>query len=299
MRYLVIRISIFALAFILFISSMYIISDLYLNHRKQYFLKLKSNINIVFAGDSNIECAINDSLIPNSVNIAQGGEAYLYTYVKLKSLLEYNKQIRTVFLGFSFHTLNQSRENSWLFEDEFVIEKNRFYNYLLGSQEKNLIFRTSPKIYVQGIRDYTFANFISVAKSYYSANMINFGGYKFLVRDKLQENIELNRSKPDSVFHFEEGKYQIEYLIRISELCKENKIKLILLNAPKHITFTESFNYNKSDYGVAVSSILENDSLLDLSSLYFQDSCYGDVTHLNYKGARVFSELLSKKIYSK
>lgn len=299
MRYLVLRISIFAVAFILFIGSMYIISDLYLNLRKQYFLKLKSNINIVFAGDSNIECAVNDSLIPNSVNIAQGGEAYLYTYVKLKSLLKYNKQIKTVFLGFSFHTLNQSREKTWLFEEDFVLEKNKYYNYLLGNRERSLIFRTSPKIYVQGIRDYTFTNFISVAKSYYSKNIINFGGYKFLDRNKLQENIKLNKSKPDSVFHFEEGKYQIEYLKRISDLCKENKIKLILLNAPKHITLTKSFNYNKSDYGFAVSSILENDSLLDLSSLYFQDSCYADVTHLNYKGARIFSELLSEKIYSK
>lgn len=299
MRYFVLRISIFAVAFILFIGSMYIISDLYLNLRKQYFLKLKSNINIVFAGDSNIECAVNDSLIPNSVNIAQGGEAYLYTYVKLKSLLKYNKQIKTVFLGFSFHTLNQSREKTWLFEEDFVLEKNKYYNYLLGNRERSLIFRTSPKIYVQGIRDYTFTNFISVAKSYYSKNIINFGGYKFLDRNKLQENIKLNKSKPDSVFHFEEGKYQIEYLKRISDLCKENKIKLILLNAPKHITLTKSFNYNKSDYGFAVSSILENDSLLDLSSLYFPDSCYADVTHLNYKGARIFSELLSEKIYSK
>lgn len=299
MRYLVLRISIFAVAFILFIGSMYIISDLYLNLRKQYFLKLKSNINIVFAGDSNIECAVNDSLIPNSVNIAQGGEAYLYTYVKLKSLLKYNKQIKTVFLGFSFHTLNQSREKTWLFEEDFVLEKNKYYNYLLGNRERSLIFRTSPKIYVQGIRDYTFTNFISVAKSYYSKNIINFGGYKFLDRNKLQENIKLNKSKPDSVFHFEEGKYQIEYLKRISDLCKENKIKLILLNAPKHSTLTKSFNYNKSDYGFAVSSILENDSLLDLSSLYFPDSCYADVTHLNYKGARIFSELLSEKIYSK
>lgn len=299
MRYFVLRISIFAVAFILFIGSMYIISDLYLNLRKQYFLKLKSNINIVFAGDSNIECAVNDSLIPNSVNIAQGGEAYLYTYVKLKSLLKYNKQIKTVFLGFSFHTLNQSREKTWLFEEDFVLEKNKYYNYLLGNRERSLIFRTSPKIYVQGIRDYTFTNFISVAKSYYSKNIINFGGYKFLDRNKLQENIKLNKSKPDSVFHFEEGKYQIEYLKRISDLCKENKIKLILLNAPKHITLTKSFNYNKSDYGFAVSSILENDSLLDLSSLYFPDSCYADVTHLNYKGARIFSELLSEKIYTK
>jgi hypothetical protein len=139
---------------------------------------------------------------------------------------------------------------------------------------------------------------MTISKSYFTSRIINFGGYKYLVRDKLQENIELNNSKPQKDFVFEEGKNQTKYLKLISDLCQQNNIKLILLNAPKHKSYTTSFNYNINDYGLTVHNILIQDSLLELSALPLQDSCYGDVTHLNYKGAFIFSKYLNEMIRS-
>lgn len=294
----ILRISLFIIAFIAFASALYIVSDICINFRKQHFLALKKNITIIFSGDSNIECAINDSLIPHSINIAQSGEAYLYTYVKLKALLEYNKQIKTIFVGFSFHTLDKSYDDLWLFDNEFVIEKNKSYNYLLGLNEKKIIFMNNPKSYLQGITECIKENFVVIGKSYFSGTINNFGGYRYLVRDKLQKNIALIDSLKKNDFHFDEGKNQIKYVKLISDLCRQNNVKLILLNVPKHKVYTKSFNYNIKDYGMTVQSVLMQDSLLDLSAMPLNDSCYGDVTHLNYKGAIVFSRYLNARIHS-
>jgi hypothetical protein len=296
MKYLIVKIIIFALLFVSFITFFYLLSDKYLNYRKQYFLKLKNNVVVLFAGDSNIECAVNDSLIPNSLNIAEGGEAYLYTYAKLKYLLTYNKQINTVILGFSFHTLDTTYENKWLFSDKFIISKNKSYNYLLESSDKAILISRNPKAYLQGIGEYTVANIIEIGKSYISNKPSNFGGYLYLNRDKLYENIKIDDSTTHTGFHFQTGKYQMKYLKLISDLCKQKRIQLILLNAPKHSSYTNSFNYNINDYGVEVSKLLKNDSLFDISRMYLPDSCYADKTHLNYKGAKIFSEYLNNKI---
>ena len=297
-RYFILRISIFAFVFFFLITASYFLSDWFINYRKQYFLKLRNNIVVVFAGDSNIECAVNDNIIANSLNIAEGGEAYLYTYVKLKSLLKYNKQISTIILGFSFHTLDTTYQNKWLYSDNFVIAKNKSYNYLLEKPEKSLIFSKNQKSYLQGIRDCTVENTITIARSFFSNNLSNFGGYLYLNRDKLYENIKMYDSAAQPVFSFQVGKNQMKYLTLISDLCKQKRIQLILLNAPKHSSYTNSFNYNINDYGVEISRLLNNDSLLDLSRMKLPDSCYADKTHLNYRGAKIFSEFLNEKINS-
>jgi hypothetical protein len=34
---------------------------------------------------------------------------------------------------------------------------------------------------------------------------------------------------------------------------------------------------------------------MDYSTFQLPDSCYGDVTHLNYRGARIFSQYLQER----
>lgn len=297
MRIFIFRFLAFSLIFISFVSILYVFSDLYLKNRMKYFLGISNNITIVFAGDSNVECDINDHEIPNSINIAQSGEAYMYSYFKLKSMLKFNKQIKVVYLSFSFHTLDKETDQIRLFDDEVLIEKNKFYNYLLETPERELLFTKNPKSYLLGIRDFTVENLKTIGKSYSSGKMINFGGYKYLDRNKLQENIKINNSRPNVPFHFQRGEYQIDYLNRISALCHQNNIKLILINTPKHKSYTESIKPHIKFYKQIFKNVLEKDSLLDFSQMSFSDSCFADVSHLNYKGASIFSKFLKTKIH--
>ena len=102
MKKFLIRLILFALIIASFITGLIIVSDFAIKQRKHILLKLSNDTDIVFAGNSTVECAVDDKLIAGSVNIAQSGEAYLYSYVKIKALSEVNKQIKTVFLGFSY-----------------------------------------------------------------------------------------------------------------------------------------------------------------------------------------------------
>jgi hypothetical protein len=300
MRRFLVNCTLFIILVFSFLSGSYILTDFSIKQRKQELLKTEDDIKIVFAGDSNVECAVNDSLISNSINIAQSGEAYLYTYVKLKSLLECNDQIKTVFLGFSFVDLIKDTEERWLFRDEFVIEKIKTYNYLLDNSEKSLIIKNNPKAYLIGTKECIITNFLTFLKSYSSevlkGKILNFGGYERVVLDKLQEDIKINAFSEQP---FEKGLLQEEYLKMISSLCQQKSIKLILLNTPKHQYYSTRFNKEIKNYWLLVRNSLSQDSLLDLSSLTIPDSCFYDMDHLNFIGAERFSNYLNNKLQPK
>jgi hypothetical protein len=287
--------------FILLVGSvalgLFVLSDYVIKQRENNLLKISKNINKVFIGDSNVECAVNDSMIPNSINIAQSGEAYMYTYAKIKSLLEYNDQIKTIYIGFSFWDLIKFTEKIWLFSNEFVIEKITLYNYLLNYYDKSVLIKNNPVAYIRGVLKSILSNFQVFKKSFhrdeFNGRLINFGGYENSGRDKLQEDIKKNSFKEQV---FEEGLFQIEYLKKISELCRQKSIKLVLLNTPKHIYYYSNIPEAIRQNWISVRNSLSRDSLLDLSRLSIPDSCFGDLTHLNAKGAKLFSRYLNEKL---
>jgi hypothetical protein len=276
-----------------------LLSNFAINQKVNQLLKINEKVNMIFAGESNIECAINDSLIANSINIAQSGEAYLYSYVKIKALLEHNSQISIIFIGFSFGDLLKGAEERWLFSDEFIIEKNKLYNYLLSSSEKSLLIKKNPIAYFEGLLQSIFSNFQTFLKSFsitkLNKRMINFGGYQYLVRDKLQEDIKIHSF---SEYLPEKGLFQEKYLKMISQLCQQKSIKLVLFQTPKHKYYTMNINEEIKNNWISVRNSLSQDSLLDLSTFILPDSCYGDITHLNFKGAKIFSEYLNEKLNS-
>lgn len=63
-------------------------------------LRLPNNENIVFLGNSHIECAVNDSIVKNSFNFARSGDNLEHTYLKLKLIKQFNRQIDTVIIGY-------------------------------------------------------------------------------------------------------------------------------------------------------------------------------------------------------
>lgn len=297
--------SLFIVLIVSFSLGLFILSDLLLKQRIKQVLQIRDDIKIVFAGDSKVEAAVDDSLIANSINIAQSGEAYLYSYVKLRSLLEYNNHINTVFIGYSLHNLIQSTEKLWLFNNEFVIEKIKTYNYLLNGSEKYFIIKNNPGAYLKGIFLSVLNNFSIYLKSFNSKisneRIINFGGYQYLNRDKLKEdikrreNLKINSSTEQLQ---EKGVFQEKYLKMISQLCRQKSVKLVLLITPEYKYQAPEFNDENKNILTSVNNLLAQDSLLDLSAFYLPDSCYGDVSHLNYKGAKIFSQYLNEKLHS-
>jgi len=289
--------------FIILIGSITIglilLSDFAVKKRKPELLQISNKIDIVFSGDSHVECSVNDNLIANSINIAQSGEAYLYSYAKIKSLLEYNDQISTIYIGYSYGDLLKDKETRWLFGDASVTEFIKNYNYLLEGSDRSIIFQANSKAYLRGLVKSAFRNFQTFARSF-SENpdkrkIINYGGYLYLVRDKLQEDkdmVDTYRDEPLVISQIQE-----EYLKMLSQLCQEKSVKLVLLNTPKYRYYNLNVNREIRQNWISFRQTMPKDSLLDLSSISLPDSCYGDMTHLNYIGAELFSQYLNELLH--
>ena len=280
-------------------AGLIVTADAAIKQRKSQILHINNNTYIVFAGDSNVECAVNDSIIEHSINIAQSGEAYLYSYVKIKALLEHNNQINTIFLGLSENNLLKETEERWLFRDEFVIEKIGLYSYLMDPEEKLLIAKNNPKAFYNGLIESVRGNLKILRKSFSRAEandrLESFGGFEYLTRDKLNEAKQMVSPEEQYVEH-EIGHIQEEYLRKISDLCYEKSVNLVFINTPKHYYYSMYINKKARQDWLSFTSSLPMDSLIDLSTFTLPDSCFGDLQHLNYKGANIFSEYLNREI---
>lgn len=277
-----------------------LVSDYAVRQRESRLLKLSDEITMVFSGDSYVECAVDDNIVEHSINIAQSGEAYLYSYVKIKSLIENNNNIKAVFIGFSYGDMLMEKEIDWLCSDEFVVEKAQHYHYLLSESEKETLFKMNPKAYLKGVIKSVYFNLLAVLKSYYSpgpySKLFNYGGYKHLVRNKLKADPEIKLQKNVPV---KESALQVKYLRMISELCQGKSVKLMLFETPKYKTYNINVDDSIKKIWSNIRNSLAGDSLIDMSEFNMPDSCYGDLTHLNYRGAEVFSQYLNDQLNGK
>jgi hypothetical protein len=113
------------------------------------------------------------------------------------------------------------------------------------------------------------------------------GGYNKLDIDKLQRAIEQAESARD--LETEYSNYQIDYLLKIADLCAEKDVRLILFNSP---------TYNVQKYGNLqalddfYNTYLAGTEYFDFSNFALPDYGYGDIGHLNFRGAEIFSKYL-------
>lgn len=299
MRTFLQKVFLFMVLCITLVTGMVFLFDALINNRRDQLFTLNPDICLVFAGNSTVECSVDDRLIDHSINIAQAGEAYLYSYAKIKALLEANTHIRNVFISYSYADLLFEKEETWVLGDYFMVEKVKNYHYLLDRQERAFLVESNPAAYLNGVIKSVIVNLETAARSFGTAGLVNaipsFGGYKRLDRDKLSLDPGSETGKDEKVL---QSVTQIMYLRMISELCQQYSVKLVLLNPPKHKSYIENLNPEIRQLWLDVRNSLPSDSLLDLSGFMMPDSCFGDLSHLNYKGARVFSEYLNEILFS-
>jgi hypothetical protein len=281
-------------AFISLISSLWLGTGFAMKQRQNRFLRLPSGITVVFAGDSNVESAIDDGRIRNSINIARSAEPYFYSFYKLKALLTANPQIKIVFLGYAFHDIDVVTEKRWMFRDDCVIHNLKSENYLMDGQGNFLIIKENPKAFLLGIRAAIGFNLRGIARSFIPGknDIRRFlsGAYGFLEENKLTEDSKVFLGEAHK---YEKAGLQIEYLGKISELCKARSVRVVLLNTPKHPFYLERIGtLQKNDLASIPKTGTGFDSILDYSGYPLPDSCFGDLMHLNYQGARRFSDFL-------
>jgi hypothetical protein len=256
--------------------------------------KIPEEKNIIVVGDSHTECAIDDSIFSRSINISQSGTAYLYSYVKLRKFLNENPHVDTVLISFHGGSIQKSIDE-WILGDRYILAHIPEYFSLLGTEEL-FLFRNKPSFYsaiikmpvkhIRGILKFVIKRTLTYKDLY-------IGGYLRLDRDRLQGAIELegNMEIPKNEY----SEYQLEYLLKIVELCNNKDVELILFNSP---TYNPEKYGNLSLLADCYNAYFSNITYLDFSSFVLPDYGYGDIGHLNFKGAEIFSQYLENNYES-
>jgi hypothetical protein len=249
---------------------------------------LDASIENILLGHSQPECGLNDSLLAHTKNFSQGGEAYFYTYTKLKKLMEVNPDIKTVYLSFSNNQLEEKMDE-WTFDAVYINDKYQAYFFAMDWEEKKLLWNHNPKAVLQSEQLLLKNNLVDLVK--YKGKIrpeTYWGDYLYLKRQKTDSLIQVNYVQ---TIVKERGKgiseINLTYLKKIVHWCKEHNIQLVFYRTPVHPVLRET--YDEKAFDSIRKQHFDTVPFLDCINLPLSNDQFGDFDHLNYKGARLFS----------
>ena len=263
---------------------------------KRVPLQLPEQVTTMIMGDSQVECALNDSLLTHTANLSMAGDAFLYSHIKLRAFLKQNPQVDTVWLSYNFHVL-EKWQDTLTRSERYAKYKIPYHFFVLEAQELpvflpqyafyNVLMRTPY------IRRKFMKNAIPGKVSYTD---LKLGEYNRLDREKLAEDVaRRNKTRDDNAARapqFGAAKDQVEYLLRTVALCEQAGVQLILVNTPTHAVIAR--DADTAAYYRFHREHMPEVPLWDHSAWILPDSCFSDATHLNYKGATAYSNRLEQ-----
>ncbi len=283
--------------FFTFIGLLVLLGDRFILN-SNVFWKLPGNTENVILGHSHPECAFNDSIIPNFKNLGASGEAYLYTYIKLKKIIQNNEQVKTVFIEFGTNNVKKNMDE-WIWDIKSISGHFPMYFSTLELPELAVVwnngatdlFKISFKRYIKEIGYHYYSLFFE--KGGVVSDKKKYGGYRYLIRNKTDSliNARLVENKVFKPIDERISNTNIHYLKKMLELCQQYQIKPILVRCPVHEFYS---NPNEEEnFRNILNSNFSDVVFIDFEKFPLENDFYGDFGHLNYKGAKVFSEWFS------
>lgn len=265
---------------LVFVSITYILRGRILNY------KIPTDKHIVFMGNSQLEMGIDDSKINGAINLAKSAKQYLFMRVDLKNLINENSQIDTVFLVVSPFSI-RAEDADRSYEDVSYISSVTYYAPYLTIGDLQELPVSSPFV-----KDLLFGGCLK-----YLASPQQCGAYIYNTRnDMVQDKKKHDEGKVLEREKIKNGNAitQLE-LERISRLCQSNNVKLILISTPN---YEAAKNYNLSLFRSQVRNLQKkiNIDYWEYVDYPMEDSCYSDMTHLNYKGAAIFTNIIKSRL---
>ncbi len=180
----------------------------------------------VVLGSSHSECSIDDRIIDSLENFSRSGEAYAYTYAKLKCLLSCNKNIKTIFLEFS---------NPFIYDDEEWLWSEKYLNYHYITFAPFLSIEDHVKLFSGHFKSWTKTTsfFIKDAGRKVIKKDYDFSKYGGHIKSEKIMDTSYNQT----TLQCGQLNIQIHFLDKIVECCKENDVELIFVRSPLYPTF--------------------------------------------------------------
>ena len=253
--------------------------------KNNFNYQISTDKNILLVGDSRLECAVNDSILTNVSNACQSGSSYFYVYLKIREFIKFNPQIDTVIVGYSNHNLYKE----WFVGEQFLVKVQHYFP-LMEYKDLLALVKGNPLGVLKQIPMAILRNVAYVIQG----NVPKIGKYNYLKRDKLEESIKRENEKEIKETPIVE--VEAFYLKEIYKICEEKGLTLILLDAPIY-PYIHKKNHqekvNKASSSFAKTN-LPNAQIVNHKHFKLPKESYGDLYHLNHKGAQRYSEFLTK-----
>ena len=239
-------------------------------------------------GNSRVQYGLDDSLVPDTWNSAVNADNYNVIYWRLKMLHLRNPQLQKVMV---------------------ICDQTQMYNYFTGIPDKvhpyywdvmtledwwGLVVHDSgillnPLHYLKIL--YPLRSLVSPI----SYKDLGIGGYSRLERDKLSEDQALKDKDTPRKSVPQIHAYNASYLHKIYLYCQKHHLDLIFFNMPSYPT-QAVIDGNKYLHQF-VEDNYPDVPFYDYELMQLPDSCYGDVAHLNYRGAKIISEKIAEDVF--
>lgn len=247
-----------------------------------------SEATTLVLGNSRVQYGFDDSLMPGTWNSAVNADNYNVIYWRLKMLHQRNPQLQRVMV---------------------ICDQTQVYNYF-----KNIPDKVHPYYWdVMTVEDWWrlvvhdsgillnplhFLKVLLPLKSLVSPisyQDLGIGGYTRLERDKLRTDQAIKDKDTPRESVPQIHAYNVSYLRKIYNYCQEHHLKLIFFNMPSYPT-QAVIDGNKYLHRF-VEENYPDVPFYDYELMQLPDSCYGDASHLNYRGARVISERIAEDVF--
>ena len=280
------------LAFVLLLGAFYgFLWGRYAYKMRQLSFALPCEKTVLAIGDSQVQAAVNDSLLTQVANVAQAHDNYYSMLLRMQLYVAANPQIDTILLGVSPHTVAR-------FKDEFFTnfgymeEVTKFYlPWLTPSQWWFLLRHDATDVLAALV---TPLSFYWNPMQDYIAQMGRFDAadYSHLAED-LAEGASRLVEHPEDAQRYG-NRETLRSLHRIVEWCREQDIVLIGLDTP---VFHAEDYFNMENYRTLMAGEFAGLERWEYLDMELPDDCRRDVNHLNRKGAKIFSESLAEKLF--
>jgi len=241
--------------------------------------------------------------MPNSINTSLSGECYYYTYYRLEKILNNDNNLKYILLGLAFSNFGENHDNL-IYKTEEIKNMYPRYFLILEDKEKISLLKKNPN----GLLKSTPYILKSAIITFLKANKYaNYPFWGFFSDDKntnlSDENIKaaINRhyfnNNSDLLQSF--SALQLEYLLKIIDLCSKKNIRLYLINTPvSNEYFSKIPEKFITYYYNIVKKIKSNKNIkiLDYHDYQLPKNCFRDADHLNSNGAKIISEKIISEI---
>lgn len=254
-----------------------------------------TDAHILICGNSTVEYGVDDSLIPNSLNLGFNADHMDFIYAKIKMIRKYSPSVDTVLIAVDDALMKKDITEGYSSELHHPFYYDQYDVSDVGFLLKNVSLAWNESTISRPCRiNHIITAVKSVKRDSISFKELGVGGYYKLDRHKLEDEINLNLPdqipQPVSPEGDDKYAYSLYFLKKIKDFCDSNSMTLIFFTTPKH-SFSQKFNYKR-----LCDEYFPHVRLLDFTAMPLPDSCFGDTYHLNTEGAQYFTPILYQAI---